>query len=48
MKRKLKLEIYHGELIVFSQWTGEVCYPWEFRKVLGMIRDFRLPDIEGF
>ena len=48
MSRKLRLVFCGKDLVVYSLWTGEVCNPWEFRKIIGMIRDFRLTDDECF
>jgi len=38
---------YENAWIVWSHWTGEVCYLKEIRKIIGMIRDFRLPDYDA-
>ena len=44
-KRSLSLVRHSGEWWVQSNYTGEIVRPWEIRKILRMIWDFRLPTL---
>lgn len=45
MKKSLRLVFVDKDVFVLSNWTGEIVRPWEFAKVVRMIRDFSLKPI---